>query len=141
MMYSVDTKLYVQSHLWTFFVPLVGSIISMLVLFSYRHSSPHNLGLLALFTLFESFSVGIITSFYDTKIVLEALAITSFVFLGLTLFAMQTKYDLTSLSGVLYAGLLGFLGVGLVRLFLPASSTFELVYAGFGTLLFSGYVL
>lgn len=132
---------YIQTHQWAFWTPLVASIVSMIALFVYRQSYPLNIVLLSLFSLFEAIAIGTVTSFYDYKIVLQALVITTFVFIGLTLFAMQTKYDLTSLGGVLYAGLMGFLGVGLVGLFLPFSHTVDILYAGFGVLLFSGYTL
>ena len=59
-----------------------------------RHSHPMNFGLLALFTLMEAFSLGIITAFSDTVIVLQALLITTGVFVGLTLFTLQSKASL-----------------------------------------------
>ena len=54
---------------------------------------------------------------------------------------MQTKYDLASLQGYLYVGLMGFVAVGLVSIFLPYSNTMEIVYSSIGVLLFSGFVL
>lgn len=113
----------------------------MVATFAYRQSYPANIVLLTLFSFCEAVAVGAVVSFYDSRIVLQALVITTFLFVGLTLFAMQTKYDLIGLGGILYACLLGFLGVGLVGLFLPFGHAMDVLYSGLGVLLFSGYVL
>lgn len=42
---------------------------------------------------------------------------------------------------MLSAGLWGLIGVGLIQFFLPFSATADLVVAGFGVLIFSGYVV
>lgn len=133
--YNTSAKLYVQSNMWTFWVPFIGSIVSMITLFSLRQRYPANVALLSVFTVFESFAIGGIVTFYDQKIVLQALLITSFVFIGLTLFAMQTKYDLSSLQGVLYLGLISFFFVGILQIFFPFGKTMDAIYAGVGTLL------
>ena len=39
----------------------------------------------------EAFTLGVVTAFYDNVIVLQALLITTGVFLGLTLFTLQSK--------------------------------------------------
>lgn len=122
--------------MWCFWIPLIGSITSMIALFSLRQRYPANVALLSVFTLFESFAVGGIVTFYDQKIVLQALVITSFVFIGLTLFAMQTKYDLSSLGGVLYLVLISFFFVGIVQIFFPFGRAMDALYAGVGTLLY-----
>ena len=113
----------------------------MIALFSLRQRYPANVALLSVFTLFESFAVGGIVTFYDQKIVLQALVITSFVFIGLTLFAMQTKYDLSSLGGVLYLVLISFFFVGIVQIFFPFSRAMDALYAGVGTLLYVSLLL
>ena len=78
---QANAQIYIVQHTWVFWLPLVGSIISMLALFYKRQSYPANVALLSLFTVFESFSVGSVVTFYDSKIVLQAMIITSFVFL------------------------------------------------------------
>jgi len=75
-------------------VPLFGTLIVLGLLYWKRHSHPTNLGLLALFTLMEAFTLGIATASFDDVIVLQALLITTGVFLGLTLFTMQSKVGL-----------------------------------------------
>jgi FtsH-binding integral membrane protein len=121
-----------------------------------------NLILLGLFTLLESIGVGAVVSFYNKAVVLEALVITLFVFLGLTLFTVrryfdfhpcsladkrdvsyqfQSKIDFSSLGNYLFTALLVFFFTGLVTLFFPLSRTFDSIYAGLGALIFSGYIV
>ena len=44
----------------------------------------------------ESFTLGVVTAFYDNVIVLQALLITTGIFLGLTLFTLQSKVSHSS---------------------------------------------
>ena len=44
-------------------------------------------------TVVEAFTVGVIVSFYDTHVVLQAFFLTAAVVVGLTLFTFQTKKD------------------------------------------------
>ena len=50
-----------------------------------------NLILLGVFTLLEAVTVGSVVSYFDQIIVLQALVITTFVFVGLTLFTLQVR--------------------------------------------------
>ena len=54
---------------------------------------PINIILLGVFTIFESFLIGIISSQYKTSTLLIAVGITCIVVIGITIFAFQTKYD------------------------------------------------
>ncbi|KAH9961273.1 UPF0005-domain-containing protein [Russula dissimulans] len=138
---STSAVLWVQSHVWSFYVPLFGTLVVLGFLYYKRHSHPLNLGLLSLFTLMESFTLGIVTAFYDNTIVLQALLITTGVFLGLTLFTLQSKYDFSGMGPWLFGGLIALFMTGVVGVFIPFSSTLNLTYAIGATLLFSGYVV
>ena len=100
-----------------------------------------NLFFLAGFTGLEAYSVAVIVSFFDTKIVLQAVLLTAGIFVGLTLFACQTKYDFTSWMPYLFGGLWALILFGFVAAFFPHTSTTELIYGGLGALIFSGYIL
>lgn len=129
------------SNQWLFWVALFGSFALLIGTYLCQRSYPKNLIFLFGFTLCESYIVGLVTSLYDTRIVLEALVITLVVFLGLSLFAIQTKYDFTGWSGYL-GGLLWFLiAFGLCLMFFPGSSKLELIYAGIGAFVFCIYIL
>ncbi|KAI0266719.1 UPF0005-domain-containing protein [Gloeopeniophorella convolvens] len=138
---SQSAIFWVQTHTWAFYVPLFGTLVVLGLLYWKRHSHPLNIGLLSLFTLMEAFTLGVVTAFYDNQIVLQALLITTGVFLGLTLFTLQSKYDFSGMGPWLFGGLIALLMTGLVGAFFPFGSTMDLVYAIGGTLLFSGYVV
>ncbi|KAK7692489.1 hypothetical protein QCA50_004114 [Cerrena zonata] len=132
---------WVQANLWAFYVPLFGTIIVLGLLYWKRHSHPLNLALLSVFTLMEAFTLGIMTSFFDTTIVLQALLITLGVFLGLTLFTFQSKYDFSGMGPWLFGGLMALVMTGFVGVFMPFSRTMDMIFAAGGCLLFSGYIV
>lgn len=134
-------KNFALSNIWLFFCSLIGSIGFLIAAYVQSRKYPVNLILLAGFTAFEGYMIGVATCLYDTGIVVEALAITLIIFIGLTLFAFQTKYDFTSWIGVLNAVLFALIGVGFIWFFFTPSSTAELVYSSIGAIVFSGYIL
>lgn len=92
---------------WSLYVPLFGTLANLALLFWKRHSHPLNFVLLSTFTVLEAFALGVLTAFFDNIIILQALCvrfhyhsyglliarslITLGVFLGLTLFTLQSK--------------------------------------------------
>lgn len=69
-----------------------------------------------------------------------AVGICGVVCLGLTIFAMQTKWDFTVLSGSLFALLMALMMFGILALFIP-SKTLYIFYASLGAALFSVYLV
>ena len=120
---------------------LFGSIAFLVLTYWKRLSYPTNLLFLSGFTLLEAYTISVIVSFYQTKIVLNAVILTGGIFVFLTLFACQTKYDFTSWMPYLFGALWGLLLFGFIAAFLPYSSTGELIYGGLAALVFSGYIL
>ncbi|KAI1778890.1 inhibitor of apoptosis-promoting Bax1-domain-containing protein [Hypoxylon cercidicola] len=139
--WSQDYKNWIQSHQALVWVSLVGSIVFMLLTYWKRKSYPTNLLFLSGFTLLEAYTISVIVSFYETQIVLNAVILTGGIFVFLTLFACQTKYDFTSWMPYLFGALWGLLLFGFMMAFLPSSSTGELIYGGLAALIFSGYIL
>ncbi|OJT02369.1 Bax inhibitor 1 [Trametes pubescens] len=138
---SANTIFWVQTHTWSLYLPLLGTLVNLGLLFWKRHSHPFNLVLLSTFTLLEAFTLGVMTAFFDTTIVLQALLITVGVFLGLTLFTMQSKYDFSGMGSWLFVGLFALFMTGLVGIFVPFSRTMDLIFAIGGCLIFSGYII
>ncbi len=122
-------------------VSMFGAIGFMLLTFWKRKSYPMNLAFLSGFTILEAYCIAVIVSFYDTKIVLEALILTAGIFVALTLFACQTKYDFTSWMPYLFGGLWALILFGFMAAFFPTNSKVELVYGAIAALIFSGYIL
>jgi hypothetical protein len=139
--WNVSYKIWIQTHAWAMWVSLFGAIGFMLLTFWKRKSYPMNLLFLTGFTALEAYSISVITSFYDSKIVLQAVILTAGIFIGLTLFACQTKYDFTSWMPYLFGGLWALIMFGFVAMFFPYSSTTELIYGLLAALVFSGYIL
>ena len=113
----------------------------MLLTFWKRQSYPSNLLFLSGFTLMEAYSISVCVSFFDSTTVLLAVVITAGIFVFLTAFACQTKYDFTSWMPYLGGMLWGLILTSFVYAFLPHTSTSELVYGGVAALVFSGYIL
>lgn len=139
--FSDGYRTWIQSNVWVMFVSLFGALGLMLVTFWKRKSYPTNLLFLSGFTLLEAYAISVVTSFYESRIVLQALILTLGLFVGLTLFACQTKYDFTNWMPYLFGALWFLILFGFVAMFVPHSSTLELVYGGLGALIFSGYIL
>jgi FtsH-binding integral membrane protein len=113
----------------------------MLLTYFNRHSYPINLIFLSGFTLMEAYTISVIVSFFESQVVLNAVILTAAIFVFLTLFACQTKYDFTSWMPYLYGALWGLVIFGFMAIFLPYSSTGELIYGLIGALVFCGYIL
>ncbi len=58
---------------WSFYVPMFGTLVNLGLLYWKRHSVPLNYVLLSTFTLLEAFTLGIMTAFFDSEVVLQAL--------------------------------------------------------------------
>jgi len=100
-----------------------------------------NLAFLTAFTALEAYSVSVVTSMFESRIVLQALIFTFGIFIALTLFACQTKYDFTSWMPYLFGALWVLILFGFMSAFFPKSSGVELGYGVVAALIFSGYIL
>ena len=138
---SDSYKEFLHQNVWLVFVSLIGSIGFMLLTYWKRKSYPTNLLFLGGFTAFEAYAISVVVSFYQSSIVLEALVLTLGIFVALSLFACQTKYDFTSWIPYLFGGLWTLILFGFVLMFFKNNSTTELIYGLLGALLFCGYIL
>ena len=101
-------------------------------------SFPINFILLAIFTMAESVTLGMVTMLYDVDAVLIAAGITTAIVFILTIFAFQviicyqgdntsnfycfqTKWDFTMLRGILVCVLFVFILFGIIMIFVPQS--------------------
>ncbi|CAD1808282.1 unnamed protein product [Candida parapsilosis] len=126
---------------WILIVNLFASIGFMVAAFFKARSYPVNLVLLGGFTIFESFTLGIACAFVESTVVIEAILLTMIIFIGLTLFAFQTKYDFISWQGTLGMILWGLIGWGFIMMFFPGSKGVENVYSFVGAIVFSIYII
>ncbi|KAA8647027.1 hypothetical protein EYZ11_000094 [Aspergillus tanneri] len=138
--FSDSYRVWIQSNFWLMLVSVFGALGFMLITYWKRKSYPTNLFFLSGFTVLEAYAVSVVVSFYDARIVVQALILTLGIFVALTLFACQTKYDFTSWMPYLFGALLFLIMFGLVAAFMPGR-TVELIYSALAALIFSAYIL
>ncbi|CAG8717874.1 18555_t:CDS:2, partial [Acaulospora morrowiae] len=141
MMYNEKIKFWVHDNSWAMILSAILTFVLLFALFWKRRSHPLNLQLLAAFTLLESYSIGNLVTYFDQAVVLQALVITTGVFIGLTLFTMQSKYDFSGMFPILYVGLWVVVIIGLVGIFIPFSKSFDLIIAVGTAILFCGFIV
>ena len=139
--FSTGYKQWIQTNQWLMWISLFGAIGFMLLTYWKRKSYPTNLLFLSGFTFAEAYSISVVTSFYNARIVIEALIFTLAIFVALTLFACQSKYDFTSWMPYLFGSLWVVIIFGFMAAFFPYNSKVELGYGIVVALLFSGYIL
>ncbi|GAB1289383.1 Transmembrane BAX inhibitor motif-containing 7 [Apodemus speciosus] len=109
---------------------VTAAIISIFVFWDIRRQVPANYILLAFFAC----------PLYRAEEILWATGATTAVTLALTIFALQTKWDFTLLSGLMFVFTSVLLIYGLFALVIR-SYWLNLVYSALGTLLFSMYLV
>ncbi|KAL4808688.1 inhibitor of apoptosis-promoting Bax1-domain-containing protein [Aspergillus unguis] len=139
--FNESYRTWIRSNTWLMMVSVFGALGFLLLTFWKRKSYPTNLAFLSGFTILEAYSISVVVSYYRTQIVLQALILTLGLFVGLTLFACQTKYDFTNWMPYLFGALWFLILFGFVTVFVPYNSTMELIYGGLAALIFSGYIL
>jgi FtsH-binding integral membrane protein len=134
---------FVVTNPWMLTLAMVMSIGLIVGLMVKKDEHPTNMYLLTAFTFVESYTIGVICASFEANgmgsIVLQAAILTLVVFISLTAFTMQSKFDFSFLGGALYSGLMilitwSFMGF----LFgFPQGALFSLG----GALLFCGFIL
>ncbi|XP_040838179.1 protein lifeguard 4 [Ochotona curzoniae] len=139
-LYCEPMRVYVHASPAIILVSALGSLGMIFALILNRHKHPLNLYLLFGFTLLEALTVGVVVTFYDVYIILQAFILTTAVFLGLTAYTLQSKRDFSKFGAGLFAALWILCLVGILKSFFH-SETVELVVAAGGALLFCGFII
>ncbi|CAH8550358.1 unnamed protein product [Heterobilharzia americana] len=107
---------------------------------SVRRRYPGNVIALSVFTLAFSYMTGTITSYYDTQSVLIAVAITACLCIAISIFAMQTRIDITKCTSLIFVLSIVVMLTGIACIIVYAVSgpnrILQVVYGGLGALLF-----
>ena len=101
---------------------------------------PYSYIYLSVFTLLMSYMVGYTGIAYNLNTLLLSGISTLSIFSGLSIYAIQTKYDYTDKGGYLLAGLFGLI-VLLIFVSFTNYNTLNIVYAVGGSVLFSFYIV
>jgi FtsH-binding integral membrane protein len=144
LMDEYKVQKFIFENMWLFYLSMITSL-TVVVLFacvpSMMTQVPLNYILLALFTVSEGISVGMISSLYTTMSVVSTLGLVAAVVVVLSAFAANTKIDLTrSLWPYLLAVTVVMMGAGLVLIFFP-SHIGMMIYSTVGAILFSVYIV
>ncbi|KAG5673824.1 hypothetical protein PVAND_003838 [Polypedilum vanderplanki] len=137
------TKLWVHQHpemVWISLGVLLVTMIALACCENVRRSFPMNFIFLGIFTLAQSFVLGCTSARYAPQEIFIAVGVTAAVCFGLTIFAFQTKWDFTMLSGILFVAVIVLMLFGIIAMFFPGK-TITLVYASCGALLFCIYLI
>ena len=136
---------YVKKNPYVLICSLVTYLVLSLALIccgELRRKHPHGLICLGLVTLSLSVLVGSICATYTTMSVLYAGVITAGAFLGLTIYACQSKYDFTVYGGALCSMcMVLFMTCICMWLFPSEKSTISFVYAGFGSIVMCFFIV
>lgn len=135
-----SVKRWVLENNWALYVSMFGGLAAMIVTMWKRREYPINLVFLGLFTLCEGYLVGFATSLMDTTVIVNALIVLTIIFVGMSVFALQTRYDFTGWAPYLGAALFGLIGFGFVAMLIPSSNV-EMAYSVIAVIIFSGYIL
>ncbi|XP_062848036.1 protein lifeguard 1 [Trichomycterus rosablanca] len=123
---------------------MMGTTLALVIVLSccsdLRRKVPLNFILLGLFTIAEGLLLGSVTVYFNAEAVLWAVGATAFVSFGLSVFAMQTKFDFTAVSGLIWILCWTLLSFGLLCAIIRSQYLY-IAYASLGTLLFSAYLV
>lgn len=125
---------------WVFFGLAIGLMLVMACVPGITRKHPINLVLLFAFTAAMSGVVAIASCAYGSNAAGIAFLVTAAAVVGLTLFAMQTKYDITHWGSILFVLLIVLIVLSIVGIFLR-SAIYVLVISGVAALLFSVYIV
>ncbi|XP_008430335.1 protein lifeguard 1 [Poecilia reticulata] len=142
-LYWDTLKNWVHENYWFSYTMMSVVVVLILVLSccgNIRRQVPLNFIALGLFTVAEGLMLGSVAAYFEAEAVLWAVGATALVSFGMSLFAMQSKWDFTAGSGCLWMfawSLFSFLLMcAIIR-----SQFLYIFYAYLGTVLFSLYLV
>lgn len=123
-------NLWARQNRWFHTASFVVSIVILIAITcmgSLRRKHPHNIIILFAFTVAEALMLSAITVMFDTQIIMIAAGFTAVICVALTLFAVQTRWDFTTMSGIMLVVLVVALLTMMIGLLFPPSKPFILV--------------
>ena len=128
---------------WVFWAAW-GLAIALLLVISCvekaRRSFPTNMLLLGAFTAVQAFLVGTLTAYYNIEAIAIAFAVTSAAVVAITIFAINTKIDVTRWGTLLLVALVAFIVLLIIGMFW-VNKWLWLLLSGIACLLFSAYLV
>ncbi|XP_061572367.1 protein lifeguard 1 [Cololabis saira] len=141
-LYWDTLRIWVLQTYWFTYAMMVTVLVLILALSccGIARQVPLNFIALGLLTVAKGLMLGSVAAYFNAEAVMWAVGATAVVSFGMSLFAMQSKWDFTAVGGMLWA--LGWSMLSFALLCAIIRSQFAYIaYASLGTLLFSFYLV
>jgi len=129
---------------FTYWGAVILEFILLFGLFAAKNKTPLNLVLLFAFTFMTGFTLAPTLALFISKnmgyVIGEAFGLTAVAFGGLTIFAMNTKRDFTTIGKMLFITLIVLIVASIANIFLHLPML-QLIIASVGAVLFSMFIL
>jgi modulator of FtsH protease len=129
---------------FTYWGAVILEFILLFGLYAAKNKTPLNLVLLFAFTFMTGFTLAPTLAVFIAKnmgyVIGEAFGLTAVAFGGLTVFAMNTKRDFTTMGKMLFITLIVLIVAGIANIFLHLPML-QLIIASVGAVLFSMFIL
>ncbi len=142
MNYLAEYLIATPAIIWGFF------ILELILIFTakmWSQKAPLNYFLFAAFAFITGITIVPLLTYAivvgGVGMVSKALLSTAFMFGAAALFGATTNIDLSGLRGFLLMSLIGMIVISIVGIFIPWGNTFEMIFSGFGVVLFAGYTM
>jgi len=129
---------------FTYWGAVILEFVLLFGLFIAKNKTPLNLILLFAFTFMSGFTLAPTLAMFIAAnmgyVIGEAFGLTAIAFFGLTVFAMNTKRDFTTIGKILFISLIVLIVAGILNIFLHLPML-QLLIASVGAILFSFFIL
>ncbi|VDM96963.1 unnamed protein product [Thelazia callipaeda] len=88
-----EVRLFLQQQSWILILSVMGSFILLFAMFINARRTPLNYFLLILWTIAQSVTVGTAVSFFEAKIVIQAVILTALTVISLFIYTLQSQCD------------------------------------------------
>lgn len=139
-LFTPGVKELVQGNSWLLLPAFILSFGLLIALHIKRRETPTNFILLAAFTVVQAYTVGVLVTFFDQTVVIQAFFLTAAVVIGLTAFTFQTKRDFSNMGAALFSGLLILILGGMIQMMVGGELS-DLGLAIGGAVLFSFFII
>ncbi|VDM92054.1 unnamed protein product [Onchocerca ochengi] len=133
-----EIRLFLQEQLWIVLMSVICSFALLFAMFIHARSVPLNYILLVSWTVMQSITI---VSFFDVKVVIEAVALTALTVISLFIYtASQSKRDFQKHWAIVFSISMIFVAASFMHLFIQ-SAPVDFFMATFGAVLFSIYLV
>jgi len=135
-----DINHYIRTHPNFLFVGLfmlLVLVVPILCFPSIRDAHPYNVIGLTLFSVVEAYMLAVVSSYCGTYVILQAVLLTGFITISLTMYTFQTRRDYEGWGLYLFVVVMTLIIGGLCRRMFPMSPVVDTVWGGVVGLVFS----